>query len=505
MIMMGKSVTACDTQSTDVLVVGAGIAGLTAALAASEAGASVRLVAKSEVCASDHLLGFNAPVGEGDSAQLFFDDTMRGGGYRNDPALVRLLTEGSCETVKILEDMGLSFDRDGEKYDLLKPLGCTVPRLVHIGNSTGKTAGEAFRRLLSLRGIEPEYGVSLAEVTVSDEEKPHVTGAVLFDRKSGNTVKMRAKAVVLAAGGVHLMTDSTYDLSMTGDGVAAAYRAGAALCDMGQYQFEPCRCIYPKKLGISTTLLASGGKLTNRLGERFLLRNYKSEADVPKDALALAIAKEIREGRGSEHGGVYLDLTGICADVLKGKHVMYWNRFMSAGIDLSREIVEVGPAAHSFMGGVKIDASCRSTVPGLLAAGETAGGVHGANRVGGNAGSEVFVFGRTAGRSAAEDAMRFGGKTPADRPLPPFICETGKEDKGAYEAVKAEIMAVMSLHMGPLREKADCLAAAEKLKKIGKRLDKMRPADFEACLSASEAVSLLTVCRCTAEAGVNEV
>ncbi len=492
--------TACDAGNVDVLVVGAGIAGLTAALAAQEDGASVRLIAKSEVCASDHLLGFNAPVGEGDSAELFFDDTMRGGGQLNAPALVRLLTEGSRETVKILEDMGLSFDKEGNGYDLLKPLGCTVPRLVHIGNSTGKTAGEAFRRLLSLRGIEPEYGVSLAEVTVSDEETPRVTGAVLFDRNSGIIEKIRARAVVLAAGGIHLMTDSTYDLSMTGDGMAAAYRAGAALCDMGRYQFEPCRCIYPKKLGISTTLLASGGKLTNRLGERFLLKNYRSEGDVPKDALALAVAKEVREGRGTGHGGVYLDLTGIPADILRGKHVMYWNRFRDAGIDLSREIIEVGPAAHSFMGGVKIDASCRTTVPGLLAAGETAGGVHGANRVGGNAGSEVFVFGRTAGRAAAEDAKRFAEPAVPDKPLPAFLRETGTDGKAAFEAVKTEIQAVMSAHMGPLREKNDCAAAAEKLDEIGKRLAGMLPADFEARMSATEAVSLWTVCRRSAEA-----
>ncbi len=479
------------TVQTDVLVAGAGIAGIKAAYTAAQNGCDVLVISKSRATASDFVLGFNAVLSDDDSVELYADDTISGGGNINNPRLVRALAENSSKEVKAVEQTGLCFDRENGDYHLLKPLGCSAARLAHIKNTTGRTTLEKFREIAADAGVKMLDRIMLSDITV---ENGRVTGALAFDLENKETIKISAKSIVIATGGIHIATDSTYPYVMTGDGYAAAYRAGAELTDMEFIQYEPCRCIYPQKLGISTTLLAKGGKITNNRGERFLLRHYKTEGDAPKDALAKLIFAEIINGGGSEHGGVYLDLTDIPDDEIIEKHSLYYNRFMNVGIDLTREIIEVGPCAHSFMGGIVIDEKCRTRVDGLFAAGEAAGGIHGANRVGGNAGTEIYVFGTIAGKSAAEYAKGVS------------LCENGDflteydnngRTKEFFEECKRELQGIMAEFMGPVRDGQKLSEALRLIDDLEKEVASSSPSDFDAAVCKKECENMLTVCKCS--------
>ncbi len=481
---------------TDILVAGAGIAGVKTAYTAAKNGCTVLLVTKSSVAASNYVLGFNAVLSENDSINLYAKDTMRGGGGINNPKLVKTLAENSVKEVEFVERSGLVFDRENGDYHLLKPLGCTEPRLAHIKNQTGKISLEKFRQMADDAGVKTLNRAMLADIIT---ENGKVTGATVFDLENKEVITVYAKAVIIATGGIHIATDSTYPVSMTGDGYGIAYRAGAELTDMEFIQYEPCRCIYPQKLGISTTLLSKGGKITNNKGERFLLKHYKTEGDAPKDALAKLIYTEIINGNGSEHGGVYLDLTDVPSDEIIEKHSLYYNRFMNAGIDITKEIIEVGPCAHSFMGGIVIDENCRTCIDGLFVAGEAVGGLHGANRVGGNAGTEIYVFGTIAGVGAAEYAKNA------------VICEftnsdikydSAGRDRDYFEASKKSLQSIMAKYMGPVRDGSRLAEALSLIETIRTEVDEATPVDFEALISKTECVNMLVVCLCSCKAAI---
>ncbi|NMA45107.1 MAG: FAD-binding protein [Lentisphaerae bacterium] len=450
--------------TADVVIVGAGIAGLRAALAASGRGASVLLVSKG-AAASPAVIGFNAPVACGDSAELFFRDTCVGGGGLNDRELARLLTGQAVEVLREFEGLGFSFDREDAAYDLLQPLGCSCPRLVHQSNHTGSASMALMREELSRRQVKEYAGVTALDLLLT---RQRVCGLLAAAPLQDELWVISAGAVVLAnGGGSGIYADSTYPDGIVGDGYGMAYRAGASLLDMEFVQFEPCRCLWPRKLGISTTLLAKGGELRNRLDERFILKRYPGgEGTVSKDMLARLIALEIKAGNGSEHGGVYLDLRMLPEKVLKRDHSMYYERFLRAGIDLTTERIEVAPAAHTFMGGVKIDAGCACGVPGLFAAGEVTGGIHGANRLGGNAGTEIYVFGKIAGASAAEYVQRNGQASIPDQERRMIAERFGHLQDGDASAViqnaKALIRNTMGMYAGAVRS-ADGLAQAGRI------------------------------------------
>ena len=485
------------TIQTDVLVAGAGIAGIKAAYTAAKSGCNVLVVTKSYVAASDYVLGFNAVLSEEDSVKLYAEDTMSGGGNINNPQLVKTLAENSAKEVESVELTGLKFDKEDGNYHLLKPLGCTEPRLAHIKNLTGKITLEKFREMADEAGVKILYKAMLADIIT---ESGKVVGATVFDLENKEVINISAKAIVIATGGIHIATDSTYPMTMTGDGYGTAYRAGAELTDMEFIQYEPCRCIYPQKLGISTTLLAKGGKITNNKGERFLLRHYNTEGDAPKDALAKLIYAEIINGNGSEHGGVYLDLTDVPTDEIIEKHSLYYNRFMNAGIDITKEIIEVGPCAHSFMGGIVIDKSCRTCVGGLFAAGEASGGIHGANRVGGNAGTEIYVFGTIAGNSAAEYAKNnsFGIFENVDISFDQNGC-----DKEYFENQKKKLQTIMAKYMGPVRDGQKLAEAMKMIEDLKNEVDNSSAIDFDAAVSKKECENMLVVCKCSSKAAIN--
>lgn len=451
----------------DVLVIGAGIAGLRAAMAALSRSASVLVVAKGPT-ASPGVIGFNAPVGPRDTPRTYYNDTYKGGVGIGEPALARLLAAGAGGAVADLEALGVAFEREGRDYHLMRPLGCSQPRLVHEGNRTGRRSMQLMRRALSRGGVEIRSGVVVLELL---RTRGAVNGVLAADLRARELLLIQAGAVVLATGGGGgLFAGGTYPARLVGDGYALAFRAGAKLVDMEFVQYEPCHCLFPARIGLSTTLLAHGGQLRNAQGRRFVLKEFPSgEGDAPKDALARLIALELRAGRGLEHGGVCCDLRGVPARVITEKHGAYFRLFLKHGIDLRRDIFEVGPAPHTFLGGVAINRRCESGVPGLFAAGEVVGGLHGANRLGGNAGSECFVFGAVAGASAARWSRNHRACLEARRVRRVETLARTLSANGrcyAWDAAAAEIRRVMTASVGVLREESGLGMAAAELGRI---------------------------------------
>jgi len=391
----------------DVLVIGGGLAGWRAAEAATKAGASVALVANG-AGNSPEIHALNVPVGPGDSVDLFIADTLRSGRGACDRALVETLCR---ESVALADEFPWDRGPDGS-LDLLQPVGCSVPRCVSIGHHIGAWALAKLKRDLAgkvevVRGrivtLRAEDGVFHAEFDSHAEnaENAERSHSLRFTLHSS----LVAKTAVLATGGwcgKYAFSDNPPELR--GDGIALARSLGAAVRDRDAVQYEPTVALAPaavRGIPVITTMLHEGATFRNALGEEFLPDRHAN-----KDELSRAILAEIAAGRGVD-GGVWFDATGVPADVLRTRYADTVRRYAAAGVDVTREPMLVAPAPHTSLGGVVIDARCRvlrpdgSPVPGLFAAGEVTGGVHGLNRIGGNAGTEVLVFGRIAGREAA--------------------------------------------------------------------------------------------------------
>ena len=378
----------------DVLVVGGGLAGWRAAEAVVAAGCSVALVANGSGNSPD-IHALNVPVGPGDSVELFIADTLKSGGGACDPALVEVLCR---ESVKLADEFPFDRNADGS-YKMIQPLGCSVPRCVSIDHKIGAWALAKIKRALAgkvevVKGrvTALEAGGSQFTATVSDAQE--------------RVPPMVARAVVIATGGwcgKYAFSDNPPELR--GDGIALAQSLGAAVCDLDAVQYEPTVAIAPERLRgipVITTMLHEGATFRNRLGEEFLPDKHAN-----KDAISRAIRAEIEAGRGID-GGVWYDATGVPREILETRYADTVRRYAACGVDITREPMVVAPAPHTSLGGVAIDAHCRvlradgTPIPGLFAAGEVTGGVHGRNRLGGNAGTEVLVFGRIAGESAAQ-------------------------------------------------------------------------------------------------------
>src|SRR3954467_8696542 len=439
-----------ETHQHDVLVIGAGGAGLRAAIEASAAGVSVGLVCKSllgkahTVMAEGGIAAALANVDARDNWQVHFADTMRGGQYINNWRMAQLHAKEAPERVRELEAWGALFDRTADGRILQRNFGGhRYPRLAHVGDRTGLE----MIRTLQDHGIHEGLDVHMECTVVTllhDGER--IAGALAYDRERGRFKVFRAKAVVLATGGVgraFKITSNSWEY--TGDGHALAYLAGAALQDMEFVQFHPTGMIWPPSVrGILVTegVRGEGGVLRNRDGKRFMFENipdnYKPQtADneeegwrytqgdkdarrppelLTRDHVARMIVREVKEGRGSPHGGVYLDISWIkeklpnAAEHIKKKLPSMYHQFMQlAGIDITKEPMEIGPTTHYVMGGVRVNGDTQmSTVPGLFACGECAAGLHGANRLGGNSLSDLLVFGKLAGDAAARFARENG-------------------------------------------------------------------------------------------------
>ncbi len=499
------------THEHDVLIIGAGGAGLRAAIEASAAGVKVGLVCKSllgkahTVMAEGGIAAALANVDDRDNWRVHFADTMRGGQYVNNWRMAELHAKEAPERVRELEKWGAVFDRTPDGRILQRNFGGhRYPRLAHVGDRTGLE----LIRTLQDHGIHQGIDVHMEHTVVTLlKDGDRVVGALAYERERGRFKIFRAKAVVLATGGIgraYKITSNSWEY--TGDGHALAYQAGAELIDMEFVQFHPTGMVWPPSvMGILVTegVRGEGGILTNTEGKRFMFGDipdtYKTQtADNPeegwrycqgdknarrppelltRDHVARCIVREIKAGRGTPHGGVFLDIAWIkekmpdAPEYIRRKLPSMYHQFKQlADIDITREPMEVGPTTHYVMGGIRVDADTQMTptLPGLFACGECAAGINGANRLGGNSLSDIIVFGKRAGEYAAKFAQENGVgaaddaqiEAAARRSLEPF-------DRGAAEGGKAE---------GPYQVQYDLQEMMQDLVGIVRREDEMQRA-----------------------------
>jgi succinate dehydrogenase / fumarate reductase flavoprotein subunit len=402
-----------------VLIIGAGGAGLCAAIAALGQGATVGVVCKSllgkahTVMAEGGIAAAMANVDSADDWRTHFRDTMRGGKFLNNWRMAQIHAQEAPERVRELEQWGALFDRTKDGEILQRAFGGhTFKRLCHVGDRTGLE----MIRTLQDRGVHLGIDVYMeCAITWLLKDGDRVVGAFGYWRETGRFVVFKAKSVVIATGGIGKawsITSNSWEY--TGDGMALAYDAGAELMDMEFVQFHPTGMVWPPGVqGILVTeaVRGEGGVLRNKDGERFMERYDPEKMELStRDVVARAIYTEAKEGRGTEHGGAYLDISHKPAEYVKKKLPSMYHQFRElADVDITKGPMEVGPTCHYMMGGIRVEAeTAQSTVAGLFAAGEAAAGLHGANRLGGNSLSDLLVFGRRAGVAAADKAKQAG-------------------------------------------------------------------------------------------------
>ena len=507
------------THEHDVIVIGAGGAGLRAAIEASAQGGSVALICKSllgkahTVMAEGGMAASLGNVDDRDDWKTHFADTMRGGQYVNNARMAELHAQEAPDRVRELEAWGAVFDRTKEGKILQRNFGGhKYPRLAHVGDRTGLE----MIRTLQDHGIHQGVDVYM-ECTVIEllKDGERVCGVLAYDRERGHFRLFTAKAVVMATGGVgRAFKVSSNSWEYTGDGHALAYHAGADLLDMEFVQFHPTGMVWPPSVaGILVTegVRGEGGILKNSEGKRFMFDdipdNYKTQtADNPeegwiytqgdknarrppelltRDHVARCIVREVKEGRGSPHGGVFLDIAWIKEKIpgaeehIKKKLPSMYHQFKElAGIDITKEPMEVGPTTHYAMGGIRVDADTQmSTVPGLFAAGECAAGLHGANRLGGNSLSDLLVFGKRSGEHAANFAKDNGEISinqdqvdAAGHWALEFF--NRKTDENAYQ-VQSDLQADMQDLAGIVRREDELAQVLDKLESFKERAQKV--------------------------------
>ncbi len=397
----------------DVLVLGSGGSGLRAAIAASEAGARTAVICKSllgkahTVMAEGGLAASLGNVAPEDNWQTHFQDTMFGGKYLNNWRMAELHAREVPDRARELEHWGAVFDRTPEKKMSQRAFGGhTYKRLVHIGDRTG------LELIRTLQDKTVHSGVDVfMETTITKliQDGDRIVGCFGYRRATGDYVAFSCKALILATGGsgrIYKITSNSQDC--TGDGYALAYQAGAELLDMEFVQFHPTGMVYPPGVAgllVTEAVRGEGGILRNKDGERFMERYDPKRMELStRDVVARSIYTEVQEGRGTPHGGAYLDVSHLDSDYVRKRLPSMYDQFMElAGVDITKEPMQVGPTCHYFMGGVKVDADTGETrVPGLFATGEASGGMNGSNRLGGNSLGDLLVFGRRAGLGAIE-------------------------------------------------------------------------------------------------------
>jgi len=503
-----------ETRECDVLVVGAGGAGLRAAIAASEYGAKVALVSKSllgkahTVMAEGGVAAALGNVDDRDNWKIHFRDTIRGSKNLANWEMAKIHAEKAPDRVRELERWGAVFDRTEEgKISQRNFGGHRYPRLAHVGDRTGLE----IIRTLQDHAVHMENIEVFMECTVSDILKSgnRTVGALAYYRSSGKLVVFEAGSVILATGGIgkaYKVTSNSWEY--TGDGHALAYLAGADLIDMEFVQFHPTGMVWPPSVKgtlVTEGVRGDGGILVNSEGERFMF-NYipdvfaaetaksEEEADswlkgeegamrppelLTRDVVARAIMTEVKEGRGSPHGGAFLDIASRQSpDYIRRKLPSMYHQFKElATLDITKEAMEVGPTTHYMMGGIKVVANtAASTVPGLYAAGEAAAGMHGANRLGGNSLSDLLVFGKIAGQCAANFAQENSRISPHGEEIEKSIENTLESfedgDENPYQ-IHQELQEIMESHAGIVRTGEELEKGIRKLEELEKRLPKM--------------------------------
>ena len=473
-----------ETHEHDVLIIGAGGAGLRAAIEALSQGASVGVVCKSllgkahTVMAEGGVAASMGNVDQADNWRVHFGDTMRGGKFLNNWRMAQLHAQEASDRVRELEHWGALFDRTSDGKILQRAFGGhSFKRLCHVGDRTGLE----MIRTLQDRGVQMGFDVYMeCAVTRLLKDNDRVGGAFGYWRENGRFVVFKAKSIVLATGGIGKawpVTSNSWEY--TGDGMTLAYDAGADLMDMEFVQFHPTGMVWPpgvQGLLVTEAVRGEGGILTNRLGERFMEKYDPKRMELStRDVVARAIYTEVREGRGTEHGGAFLDISHKPAEYVKRKLPSMYHQFKElADVDITKGPMEVGPTCHYMMGGVRVEAdTAQSSVAGLFAAGEAAAGLHGANRLGGNSLSDLLVFGRRAGLAAAEHAKKTSTPTidaaqiaVAEREmLAPFE----RKDGESPHALHRDLQQVMQSLVGIFRTEEDLQSALTKIEQLRQR------------------------------------
>jgi succinate dehydrogenase / fumarate reductase flavoprotein subunit len=548
----------------DVIVIGAGGAGLRAAIEASAAGASVGLVCKSllgkahTVMAEGGIAAALANVDERDNWKIHFADTMRGGQYINNWRMAQIHAQEAPARVRELEAWGAVFDRTKDGRILQRNFGGhKYPRLAHVGDRTGLEMIRTLQDYGIHRGISVYMERTVIRLLL---DGGRIAGCIGYDREKGRFVVFRAKAIVLATGGIgkaYKITSNSWEY--TGDGHSLAYDAGAELIDMEFIQFHPTGMIWPPSVrGILVTegVRGEGGVLRNKDGKRFMFGeipdNYKPQTAeneeegfqyvlgekyqgrdsrrppelLTRDHVARCIVREVREGRGSPHGGVFLELQSfadwmkkrdpkfVAAEHWKRKLPSMYHQFIElGGLDITKQPMEIGPTTHYVMGGVRVDADSQmSRIPGLFACGECAAGINGANRLGGNSLSDLLVLGKRAGEYAAKFAKdSSAGKVSDDQvdaatrwALEPF---ERAGDEGPFK-IQQDLQDMMQELVGIVRREDEMLKALDGLAKLQTRSAKCRATgnreynpgwhtalDLHSLLTVSEAVTRAALVR----------
>jgi succinate dehydrogenase / fumarate reductase, flavoprotein subunit len=504
-----------ETHEFDVVVIGAGGAGLRAAIEASELGARTALVCKSllgkahTVMAEGGIAAATGNVHPEDNWQVHFRDTMRGGKMLNSWRMAQLHAQEAPDRVYELEDWGALFDRTPDGRILQRDFGGhRFARLAHVGDRTGLEMIRTLQHRAVSMGIDVFMECTVTRLLTDDGR---VAGALAYWRESGRLVLFRARAVVIATGGIGKawkVTSNSWEY--TGDGQALALWAGADLVDMEFVQFHPTGMVWPPSVrGILVTegVRGDGGVLRNSEGRRFMFdyipemfrsetAETEEEADrwyddravrrtpdlLPRDEVARAINSEVKEGRGSPHGGVFLDIASRRdPEYIRRRLPSMYHQFKElADVDITKEPMEVGPTCHYVMGGVRVDPDTQAgTVPGLFAAGEAAGGMHGANRLGGNSLSDLLVFGLRAGRYAAEYARGLRGTPPVDERQ---VDEVAREALLPFERTEGEnpytiqqdLQDCMQDLVGIIRTEVELKSALERIAGLKERAGRVR-------------------------------
>jgi succinate dehydrogenase / fumarate reductase flavoprotein subunit len=512
--------TRLQRRAHDVLVVGAGGAGLRAAIEARAAGADVGLVCKSllgkahTVMAEGGMAAALGHVAAADSWQIHFRDTMVGGKLLNNPRMAQIHAMESPDRVRELELWGAVFDRTDDGRILQRPFGGhSHPRLAHVGDRTGLEMIRTLQDRAVAAGIEVYMECTITRLITGADG---VRGAFGYWRTTGQPIAFAAKAVVLATGGIgkaYEVTSNSWEYS--GDGQALAYEAGAELIDMEFVQFHPTGMVWPpgvRGLLVTEAVRGEGGILRNASGERFmwkylpddrraeyaetdeeaarwvnaLSQGRETDARRPpelstRDNVSRAIYTEVREGRGSPHGGVFLDISYLPAELVRRKLPSMYDQFKElADVDITKGPMEVGPTTHYVMGGIRVDAETGATTrPGLYAAGEVAAGLHGANRLGGNSLSDLLVFGARTGAAAAQRAATIDGETwldpvqvqAANADLAAPLERTRGEDP---YAIQRDLQEMMGRLVGIFRTEADLDEAIVQLAELRRRWQSAR-------------------------------
>ena len=518
MVLASEVLDQIETHPVDVLVIGAGGAGLRAAIEAKAAGASVGLVCKSllgkahTVMAEGGVAAALGHVDPEDKWQTHFRDTMVGGKLLNNARMAELHAREAPDRVRELEAWGAVFDRTRDGRILQRPFGGhSHPRLAHVGDRTGLEMIRTLQDRAVAAGVDVFMECTITRLITGADG---VVGAFGYWRTTGGPVVFPVKTVVLATGGIgkaYTVTSNSWEYS--GDGHALAYSVGADLIDMEFVQFHPTGMVWPpgvRGLLVTEAVRGEGGILRNKDGERFMSRylpedrrgeyastdeeaarwvTAQSEGRVTdarrppelstRDNVSRAIYTEVREGRGSPHGGVFLDISYLPPEHVRRKLPSMYDQFKElADVDITTGPMEVGPTTHYVMGGVRVDAETgASTVPGLYAAGEVAGGMHGANRLGGNSLSDLLVFGQRTGAAAAAAATSVAGWKKAPYLDPVQVRDAGRElsaplEQGSGEdpyALQRDLQDVMQRLVGIFRVEADLQEATSELSRLKAR------------------------------------